>query len=362
MINIPTYQDCVSICNQSDNQFYESQFTIGGYKISIFNYRYVTYKDFKKFNAFELRGLTFVFNSDGSIYKRFLLMEKFFNLNENESTSLEIIKNKKIKSVYLKEDGSIINFIELPNGRILAKSKTSFDSEQAHIAQKLYDTNPKLNHFVNNSIKNNTNPIFELVGPKNRIVVKYDITELILIRLRDNGSGDYIDIDTSDFNKPQRFSFSLMDMVNLKSELVNIEGWIVEFVDGQKIKIKTDWYLSLHKIFTDFSQREDHLISLILDEKIDDVLSVLDFGSESRLFVEKLISKTHNKINHIKSEINRLLSDYSGDKKEFSMKHLKNEYFSVAVKSISNKNTDQLIKEHIRKKTYRLSDAKKWLD
>jgi T4 RnlA family RNA ligase len=362
MLKIPTYQDCVNICNQTDNQFYESQFSVDGYKISIFNYRYVTYQDFAKFDAFELRGLTFVFNLDGSIYNRFLLMEKFFNINENESTSFELVKNKKIKSVYLKEDGSIINFIGLPNGRILAKSKTSFDSEQAQIAQKLYDSNPKLNHFVNNSIQNGINPIFELVGPKNRVVVKYDITELILIRLRDNISGNYLDIDTIDFNTPLRFSFSLMDTINLKSELVNIEGWIVEFVDGQKIKIKTDWYLSLHKIFTDFSQREDYLITLILDEKIDDVLSVLDFGSESRLFVENIISKTHNKINHIKLEINRLINDYDGDRKKFALKYHNDEYFSIAVKSISNQDTEQLIKEFIKKKTYRLNDARQWLD
>ena len=76
--------------------------------------------------------------------------------------------------------------------------------------------------------------------------------------------------------------------------LESIEGWIVEFSDGQKIKIKTDWYYSLHRIFTDYSNREDYLIDMILDEKIDDILSVLDYGSENRLFVEEVIDKIND--------------------------------------------------------------------
>jgi RNA ligase len=139
MFFIPSYEFCKDICEKTNNDvFYESKFIIDGYDISIFNYRIATYQDFLEYQAFELRGLTFVFNKDGSFFKRFLLMEKFFNLNENESTSIDLVKNKKIKSVFFKEDGSIINFIQLPNGRILAKSKWHEHARRWYFGRRLF--------------------------------------------------------------------------------------------------------------------------------------------------------------------------------------------------------------------------------
>ena len=90
MYKIPSYQDCIDICEKSDGLFYESKLSIEGYNISMFNYRLCTYNDFVTYGAFELRGLTFVFNSDGSVYKRFLLMEKFFNINAVSYTHLTL--------------------------------------------------------------------------------------------------------------------------------------------------------------------------------------------------------------------------------------------------------------------------------
>jgi len=362
MFFIPSYEFCKDICEKTNNDvFYESKFIIDGYDISIFNYRIATYQDFLENQAFELRGLTFVFNNDGSVFKRFLLMEKFFNLNENESTSIDLVKNKKIKSVFLKEDGSIINFIQLPNGRILAKSKMSFESDQAVYVQSLLDSNTHLYEFVQDCINKDLTPIFEYVGPNNRVVLKYDKSDLILLRVRNNATGEYLNLDDFDFKKPSRFRFSLRDLISLKSELVGIEGWIVEFNDNQKIKIKTDWYLSLHRILTDYTNREDYLIDLTLDEKIDDILSVLDQGSESRIFVEKVQKITQKKYFEISNQIDLLVKDWNGDNKEFALKNKNHPYFRITIKHLSGHSKDDLIKEFIKKKTYRLNEARTWV-
>jgi T4 RnlA family RNA ligase len=330
--------------------------------VSIFNYRLTTYNDFVTYNAFELRGLTFIFNADGSVYKRFLLMEKFFNVNENESTLFDIIKNKKVNSVYLKEDGSIISFIELPNGKIVAKSKTSFESDQAIMAQKLFENNPNINEFVKDCLSKDLSAVFEYVGPMNRVVVKYDNSDLILLRLRDNKNGKYLSIDGYDISKPMSFKFSLNDLISLKSSLEGIEGWIVEFTDGQKAKIKTDWYHSLHRILTDYSNREDYLIDLILDEKIDDVLSVLDYGSESRKFVDLVLDTTNKKLLEMSNEIDRVLSTYNGDKKLFALEYNNHKLFGLMTQVISGKDKIEVIKYFIKKVTYRLSGAREWLN
>jgi T4 RnlA family RNA ligase len=362
MNNLPSYERCLEICKNSDGIFYESKFQIGGFNVSVFNYRLATYEDFIKFDALELRGITFVFNRDGSIFRRFLLMEKFFNLNENISTNYESVKDKKVKSVYLKEDGSIISFIQLPDGKIIAKSKTSFESEQSITAQRLLQNQPELYEFVSDCITRNLTPIFEYVGPLNRIVVKYNDSKLILLRLRNNLNGEYQELDNINLPKPEKYQFTLNDLISLKSELEGVEGWIVEFFDGQKVKIKTDWYYSLHRILTDYSNREDYLIDMILNEKIDDVLSVLDNGSESRIFVESIISRTNENVKKMIKEINSLLSEYKGDKKEFSIKYNKHIYFGIAIQCINGKDQMELVKEFILKKTYRLFDARNWLD
>lgn len=362
MLQVPSYEKCLEISKLSNHKFYENKFIIDDFQISIFNYRHLTYQDFVDFDGFELRGLTFVFNIDGSLYKRFVMLEKFFNFNENESSSLDSIKSKKIKSVYLKEDGSMIGFIELPNGKILARTKNSFDSSQALHAQDLFDKNPKINSFVKRCISENLSPIFELVGPKNRVVVKYDIHSLILLKVRDNSTGKYLDINDFDIDKPAKFKFSLEDLITLRKELVGMEGWIVEFIDGQKIKIKTDWYLSLHRIFTDYSQREDYLIDLILEDKIDDVLSVLDLDSEARNFVEEVIDKTNKKILKLHNDVDELLSEFDGDRKSFAIKHKNNESFPVAIMIISGKDKSEVINDFIKKKTHKLCDAKNWLE
>jgi hypothetical protein len=352
----------LEICNKSQGLFYESKFLIEGYPVSIFNYRLTTYQDFLLFQGLELRGLTFVFNKDGSIFNRYLLMEKFFNLGENESSLMEVVSDKKIKSIYLKEDGSIINFIKLPNGKILAKSKTSFDSEQAKSAQTIFETNKKIFDFVTDCLNREIMPIFEYVGPKNRIVVKYDYSDLILLRLRNNTNGRYISLENIDLRKPESYKFSLNDLLNLKENLEGLEGWIVEFEDDQKVKIKTNWYYSLHRVLTDYSNREDYLIDMILNEKIDDVLSVLDYGSESRIFVDMVISKTNNNVKKMIQEIDSILLGYNGDRKEFSIKYKNNPYFGIIIQVISGKDKMELIKEFILKKTYRLFEAKKWLN
>jgi hypothetical protein len=136
---LPTYEDCVKICEENDNLiFFEKKYVIDNYKISCFNYRLADLnhfmnpiKDNININAFELRGITFIFNEDGSLYKRYLLLDKFFNLNQTEISLYDKVKDLEIESIYVKEDGSLITFIKLPNDRIVCKSKMSFDSTQA---------------------------------------------------------------------------------------------------------------------------------------------------------------------------------------------------------------------------------------
>lgn len=361
MFKLPSYDECVRICQMTNHQvFYESKFIIDGYRVSVFNYRYATYNDFVDYNGFELRGLTFVFNSDGTLYQRFPLLGKFFNINENESTLYESLKLKKIFKVYTKEDGSIISFIKLPNGKILAKSKTSFESEQANLAQSEFENNELINKMVTSWLDSGNHPIFELVGPKNKIVVDYESTKLLLIGLRSN-EGGYLDLESFQIPKATKIDLNLDQMLDLKTSLESCEGWVVEFEGGQKVKIKTDWYFKLHRILTDYTNREDYLIDMVINEKIDDILSQLPFGSESRVFVEKVITTVHTKVIEMKSDCQLIINQFDGDMKEFALLYKKHPYFNIIGKVIRGGDLDTLLKESVIRMTYRLREARLWL-
>lgn len=104
---------------------------------------------------------------------------------------IEDIKDKKITRVQEKLDGSVISFVKLPNGKIVAKSKMSFDSEQAKMAQEIFDNSWELISMVETIMGDDKTAIFELISPFNQIVLPYNETELRLLQIRDNKTGEY---------------------------------------------------------------------------------------------------------------------------------------------------------------------------
>lgn len=373
---LPTYEECREICDANDNfLFFESKQELDGYNISIFNYRLATPQNFKNpivgknISANELRGLTFVFDNDGKVWKRFLLLDKFWNMNQSECSMYSVVKNYKIKNIYSKEDGSIASFIQLPNGKVYGRSKTSFISDQAIEIQKIYDNWPNIQSFVNWCMDNDIVPIFEYVAPTNRIVVPYANTDLILLRMRDNLTGEYLDIDNY-VDKLDGISIAenikgltLDDLVELQSVESGKEGWIVQFENGKMVKIKTQWYQSLHGLFTMELERENTLIALIINETIDDVLSQLsETETRKREEVQKITDVINNFIKKKSEEIDELMKEFKGDVRDFAIKNNKNPNFRFCM-SIINKGEDKikLIKDFILIQTKNLMAARQWL-
>lgn len=370
MYNLLTYDQAVALTKNGDDTFYESKFIIDGFNISIFNYRLSNYNDFKNNSAFDARGLTYVFNSDGSLYKRYLLLHKFFNLNQVEETQYSLIKDYRIKSIYNKEDGSVASFIRLPNGRVIAKSKMSFESDQAVGMMRLYNSNKELKDFVNWSLDNDLIAVFEYVSPQNRIVLKYSNEELILLRLRDNSTGEYLDLSNySDKIGSIRVAPSgvstLDELVELSHSVEDKEGWIVEFTNGLFIKIKTVWYRNLHSIYTEDLYHENKLIKLIVDEKIDDIIGELKNDDILRNRVDEI---THIVRNSINNKIKRILKLYNvyektNSIKEFALLYKNDRDFSDTMKYIKDiYSLEYISKDWILKKTNKLEKARLFIE
>jgi len=371
---LPTYEECREMCDNNDNLiFYESKHVLDGYDISIFNYRLASYNHFNKpipnndkVKAFEMRGITFVWNKDGSLYNRFLLLDKFFNLNQTPCSMYDVVKDLTIKHINNKEDGSIASFVKLPNGKMYGRSKTSFQSDQAFEIQRIYDTNKDIKTLVDFCLNNDIIPIFEYVSPTNRIVLRYQEDELILLKLRNNKTGEYLDIDiVKDYIGNTKFASynndkTLDDLISLKDVIKDKEGDVVQFTNGKMIKIKSKWYSDLHKIYTEDLNRENCLIELILDEKIDDI--IVQIEDKNKIKDIENLSLLLNKVILFYSEnIDDLLSKYKGDRKTFVLNNRNNEFFSFAMKMIDGGDKIEMIKSFIKKSTSHLKQAQAWI-
>jgi T4 RnlA family RNA ligase len=390
MYRIPTYQEAVALTvgkryvaeidQYLDAAFYEAKLVVDGYRVSVFNYRLAGNADFRDNDAYEMRGLTYVFDHDGT-YKSYRLLHKFFNLNQVEESQYSVVKDRKVKSVYSKEDGSVGSFIRLPNGRVFAKSKMSFESDQAMGILSIYESNEEIKSFVDWSLDNDLVAVFEYVAPHNRIVLRYTEEELILLRLRDNKTGEYLNLDDykeriGSIRTAVKYDYTLDELVEMSMSVEDMEGWVVD-LDGLFVKMKTKWYFDRHGLLTEDLYRENRLIAYILDEQIDDVLAQIpEDEKESHARIERLIVAVTKEVDR---RVVSVMADYDvyltmsdgfdWDKsvreglmrKRYAQLHKKSENFGAVMSMVQGKDVYDIVKDKLAKETYRLENARKLL-
>jgi T4 RnlA family RNA ligase len=370
---IPTYDEAKNIvATTGELVFYESIQKVDGYKVSTFNYRLASYNDFVEHKANELRGMSFVFNEDGSLFNRYVLLHKFFNLNQVEETQLSLLKDVSFTAVHDKADGSVISFVRLPNGNVYAKTKMVIrDNPQATMAQEIYKNNPALKRLVDYTLDNNLVAVFELVSPFNRVVLKYDATDLVLTRLRDNTTGEYLQLETlgsylDGVNivscETEKYS-TWDDLLPLVETVEDKEGWVVTLSNGMLVKLKTAWYCSLHGLLSDYVYREDYLIDFTLDDKIDDLLGQIgETETEVRDTINIVSDKVNkyiiNSLKEVDSLIDKYYNVYNSNRKDFALSEKNSVYFAIAIKALDGKDKLLSLKDFIKRKTYRLEDAR----
>lgn len=376
-----TYEDATKISKAYKNfNFYATEFRIKGYKVVTFNYflcdpRWFTtpLREFPEISAKDMRGVTFVFNEDGTLFKKFLMLEKFFNLNQTEETQEHLLKNKKIKNVTIKEDGSLVAFMQLPDKTVFTKTQGGFDNEQSQNALKIYNEDKNIKKFVDDFLSDGFTPLFEYVSFDNRIVLKYNKKELRLIGIRDNERLEaFISVaDMSQimdrYNIPviTTVSFDTLDEIKERMKTAtDMEGVVIEFEDGQLVKIKTEWYFNLHGIRTENIFREDYIIQNFLKETLDEVTQDLDSekDADAFAFIEYVKSATRNWSDYIDKSVQEFVDMYilsSDPWNVFAEKYHKKAFFGLMRTFIENPDIYNKKKiEYMLTKSYFLMDAK----
>lgn len=230
----------------------------------------------------EARGISF--DKEGSIIARPL--HKFFNLAEREEVQPKNLDFSKIAGVFDKMDGSMIT-TGFMDGEFFCKSKKSFKSDVAVAAEAFCKSNQKYFDFAQYCSLAMLTPIFEFTSPNHRIVLRYEADNMTVLHIRDMVTGEYkmpweVAKIAQKFDIPHNKPVfgSEIDMVGLVSSLNSvegIEGYVVQFQNGEMFKIKSKWYMDLHHVVT-FKRKRD-IAKMVIDETIDDFIGYLSLNA-----------------------------------------------------------------------------------
>ena len=187
------------------------------------------------------RGL--VTDNDGNIVAR--PFKKFFNIEEGKHISTKEFE------VFEKMDGSLGIMFKY-NGLMVCATRGSFTSEQSVWMNKFADE-----YNYQNIIVDGFTYLFELIFPQNRIVVDYGNQErMVLLGIIKTESGEevpYDDIFFDGWDVVEKYD-GVKDYTTLKNMVKNNhEGFVVRFSNGDRMKVKGEEYIRLHKIMTNIS-------------------------------------------------------------------------------------------------------------
>ena len=195
------------------------------------------------------RGL--VTNSEGVIVAR--PFRKFFNIEEGRHIPTEQF------NVYEKMDGSLGILFSYNDVWVLA-TRGSFTSDQAVKGFEM------LNNYEYEKLHKDYTYLFEIIYEENRIVVKYSFEDLVLLGMIETKTGYEVDLygEGNDIRlknlisnigiKVVRKYDGIKDYSLLKGMIGDDEeGFVVQFSNGDRMKVKGEEYLRLHKIMTNVS-------------------------------------------------------------------------------------------------------------
>lgn len=303
--------------------------------------------------ARECRGITFY--PDGKIASR--TIDKFFNVNERESTQRNVLPWDMVIRIMSKLDGSMITPV-LVDGKILLKSKKSFTSDVALLAQEYINDKPGYIAFCKELLMNDMTPTFEFTSPKARIVLNYKTDALTLLHIRHNASGAYVSIDILEamarpFRVPVVEDYPITENMDYYFDSVehdtDIEGYVIQFKSGLMVKLKTKWYLQLHRNVVFLNERD--IAEMVLSETLDDYKSYLN-ETDSQISiknVEAIENIVCDAITQVEIDVEQMVNENKHlDKKGFAMALKHNPIFYLAMKLYEGKEPDY--KEWYRKR------------
>ena len=196
---------------------------------------------------------------------------KFFNVGEHGTRDYAPPLPQERFQILDKVDGSL-GIVFHYHGQWIVASKGSFVSEQAQVAQRILDANLRYLEWLDPG----TTYCCEILYPENRIVVKYDEADLVLLAgFAADGTEVPLSMMAEDWNcfgsvvrqwsiyDPEGLdTLSKLAALNTHPETgeavdgTDAEGFVLVYESGLRAKIKFAEYIRLHRILTGVSERD----------------------------------------------------------------------------------------------------------
>lgn len=225
-------------------------------------------------------------------------------------------------SVYDKLDGSLI-LMFMVNGELYFNTTSTFTSDQAELARLVYS---KLKSSQRKELEKicglNNTLIFELIGPSNPHVVSYKKDELVLHGVRSAitkylWKPDAVEklASLAGIRSPEKINMTNKDeIVSYIKNLKGAEGVVIRFDTGKFLKIKSEEYLEMHYLKSDYVTATKYTkkfiyktIEMYEANTIDDILAACS-GTKSYEMATNIIHETERMLNDFKEYENKFNS------------------------------------------------------
>ncbi len=301
-------------------------------------YIHMDSKTFDSPEARECRGTAF--DQEGAVVSRPL--HKFFNMGEKDYLAPDkLIARTDVAAVFDKLDGSMVA-TSWVKGDLAWRSKKAFNSDVVKLAQEFiaYPENVGIEEFAYWCAFHGRTAIFELTHPQAQIVVPQTKPQMRLLHVRDNITGAYVMLDPKDvvhemiatFNVPvvARHKMTMQQVIASLEKMEYAEGYVVQFEDGDMVKMKCPWYTRLHRSITFLRERD--IAALALNEQLDDMKQHMREVGIPLERVEEVESRLKTILLDIESEIQEIYqSGKHLDRKGFAVKNSKLPLFGLAM-------------------------------
>jgi T4 RnlA family RNA ligase len=241
----------------------------------------------------------------------------------------------------------------LIDGDIIFKTKRSFTSAEANYANEKFCYKSNQYQFSKFMCKQGFTPIFELTSRANRIVCSYKEPALTLLAIRSNSSGEYFSRDAlvrlaDGWEIPYvksfitEYEFSGLDW--FKQSVVtdtNKEGYVFQFSNGQMVKMKTNWYMTLHHVVTFTTER--NVAEMVVSEQVDDFKAYIASIDEPEMMetVNRVEKRVVTEINDIIVDVDEIIDLKEFDNpKDFAIKYRSHPLFYLLMNSFKGKEND----------------------
>jgi len=288
----------------------------------------------------ECRGLILECNSWNIVSKAFY---RFFNMGETSGdgkNNIDLNEGFDFTNCdfYEKRDGSLVQIFQYNNEWIIA-TRGAIDNNNYPI-----NSSKTFNELIIQGLKNTINNftgdvfvnldknftyIFEICSPENRIVTNYDKTELTLLGARDiyncevGGRALYILSENINIKLPKKFNFNnTKDVIKELNEKypVDFEGVVCvgrganKYGDFQRVKLKKESYINLHRIVNKLNV-DYNILNLIIKNEQDNAISKFPHYKEN---IKNIENKWNTHIKKIEDFENKFI-DYDLNNKDFAI-------------------------------------------